>query len=165
MQARVTVAYFLCPAIAIKLIAVIIVGYHCYQLHKNVSYIILSTLSPGIDKIIEDHQCAFRSSRSNTGQNFCIRQILKKKCKYVETLHQLFIDFKKAYRSMWKKVLYSVFIDFGVSMKLVKVTKMYLSRTYSKVLIVKHCLIVFFSENSLKQRDALSPPLLKFALE
>jgi hypothetical protein len=38
-----------------------------------------------------------------TDQIFCIRQILEKKCEYSETVHQLFVDFKKAYDSAKRK--------------------------------------------------------------
>jgi hypothetical protein len=40
----------------------------------------------------------------------CIRQILEKKWEYNETVHQLFIDFKKANDSMRRGVLYNILI-------------------------------------------------------
>jgi hypothetical protein len=58
---------------------------------------ILSRLGPYIDEIIGDHQCGFRHNRSTTDQIFCIRHILEKKWECNETVHQLFIDFKKTY--------------------------------------------------------------------
>jgi hypothetical protein len=51
---------------------------------------------------------------------------------------QLFTDFKKAYNSIRKEVLYNILIEFGVPMKLVRPIKMYLNETYSKVCIGKH---------------------------
>jgi hypothetical protein len=51
---------------------------------------------------------------------------LEKKCEYNETVHQLFIGFKKAYDSLGREVLYNIAIEFGILMKLVKVIKMYL---------------------------------------
>jgi hypothetical protein len=53
-----------------------------------------------------------------TEQIVCIRQILEKKWEYNETVHQLFIDFMKAYDSVRREVLYSVLIEFVVPMKL-----------------------------------------------
>jgi hypothetical protein len=58
---------------------------------------VLSRLRPYIDEIIGDYHYMFRRNRSTTDQIFCIRQILKNKGKYNETIHQLFRDFKQAY--------------------------------------------------------------------
>jgi hypothetical protein len=54
------------------------------------------------------------------------RQILEKKWEYNETVHQLFIDFKKAYDSVSREVLYNILTEFGVPMKLVRLIKMYI---------------------------------------
>jgi hypothetical protein len=64
--------------------------------YNILSNILLSRLGPYIDEISGDHQCGFRCNRSTIDQIFCIRQILEKKWEYNETVHQLFIDFKKA---------------------------------------------------------------------
>jgi hypothetical protein len=55
---------------------------------------------------------------------FYVCQILEKKWEYNETVHQLFVDFKKAYDSVRKEVLYSILIEFGVPVKLVRLIKM-----------------------------------------
>jgi hypothetical protein len=44
-------------------------------------------------------------------------------------VHQLFIDFRKAYDSVRSEVLYSILIEFGVHMKLVRSIKMCLNET------------------------------------
>jgi hypothetical protein len=36
---------------------------------------------------------------------------------YNETVHKLFIDFKKAYNSVRREVLYNIVIEFGVTRK------------------------------------------------
>jgi hypothetical protein len=59
----------------------------------------------------------------------CIRQILEKKWEYNETVHQLFIDFKKAYDSVRREVSYNILIEFRVPMKLVRLIKMCLNET------------------------------------
>jgi hypothetical protein len=63
-----------------------------------------------------------------------------------ETVHQLFIDFKKAYDSVGREVLYNILIEFGVPMKLVRLIKMFLNETYSKVPIGKYLSRVFLSK-------------------
>ena len=73
---------------------------------------------------------------------FCIRQVLEKKWEYNEEVHQLFIDFKKAYDSIRRKVLYKILIEFGIPRKLVRLIKMSLTDTNSKVQVDKKCLAV-----------------------
>jgi hypothetical protein len=75
--------------------------------YKIVSNLLLSRLGPYIDEITGDHQCGFRRDRSTTDQIFCIHEILEK-WEYNETVHQLFIDFKQAYESVRREVLYSI---------------------------------------------------------
>jgi hypothetical protein len=82
--------------------------------YKILSNILLSRLSPYIDEIIGDDQCGFRRNGSTTDQIFCIHQILEKKWEYNETVHQLFVDFKKAYDSVRREILYNILIENGV---------------------------------------------------
>jgi hypothetical protein len=88
----------------------------------------------------------------------------RKKWEYSETVHQLFLDFKKAYDSV-RELLYSILIEFGILMKLVRLIEMCLNETYSKVRIGKHLSDSFPIQNGLKQGDALSPLLFNFPLE
>ena len=79
-----------------------------------------------------DRECGFRRNRSTTDHIFCIRQILEKKWEYNESVHQLFMDFKKACDSVRREVLYNL-IEFGVPKKLVRVIKLCLTELYSRV--------------------------------
>jgi hypothetical protein len=90
---------------------------------------------------------------------------LEKKWEYNDTVHQLLAYFKKPYDSVRREVLYSIFIEFGVPMKLVKLIKMCLNKTCSKIRIGKCLSDDFPSENGLKEGDALSPPLFNYALK
>jgi hypothetical protein len=47
--------------------------------------------------------------------------------------NELFTDFKKAYDSVKKEVLYNILIEFEVLMNLVRLIKMCLKEKYSKV--------------------------------
>jgi len=82
---------------------------------------------------------------------------LRKKWEYNEVEHQLFIDFKKAHDSVMRTVLYNILIEFSIPMKWVRLIKMCLTETYSRVRISKHVSDMFPIRNGLKQGDALSP--------
>jgi hypothetical protein len=49
---------------------------------------------------------------------------LEKKWEYNETVHPLFVDFKEAYDSVKREVLYNIIIEFEAPMKLVRQIKM-----------------------------------------
>jgi hypothetical protein len=61
-------------------------------------------------------------------QIFYIQQILEKKWEYNGTVHQLFIDFKKACDPVKREVLYNILLEFGIPKKLVRLIKMCLCR-------------------------------------
>ena len=108
--------------------------------YKILSNILLSRLIPYVKEIIGDHQCGFRRNRSTVDHIFCIRQILEKKWEYNEDVHQLSIDFKKAYNSVRRGVLYKILTEFGIPRKLERLIKMILTEKYSRVQVGEMCL-------------------------
>jgi hypothetical protein len=64
-----------------------------------------------------------------------------------------------------REALYNILIEFEIPMKLVRLIKMCLNETYSKIRIGKHLSDSFLIQNGLKQGDALSPLLFNVALE
>jgi hypothetical protein len=81
------------------------------------------------------------------------------------TVYQLFIHFKKTYDSINRESVYDILLEFGVPKKLVRLIKMCLNETYSKVRVGKLLSEIFPLQNRLKQGDALLPLLFSFALE
>ncbi|KAJ4433900.1 hypothetical protein ANN_16213 [Periplaneta americana] len=130
---------------------------------------------PGID--IETRMIIYQGRRHSLhGKNqyfrvcahltiYEIAQDNGEKWEYKGTVRQLFIDFKKAYDSVKREVLYDILIEFGIPKKLVRLIKMCLSETYSRVRIGQFLSDAFPSHCGLKQGDALSPLLFNFALE
>ena len=120
--------------------------------YKILSNILLSRLIPYAEEIIGDHLCGFRRNRSTTYHTsiFCIRQILEKKWEHNEAVHQLFIDFKKAYDSVRREALYNILIEFVIPENLVKLMKMCLTETYSRARVGKNLSEMFPIRNGLK---------------
>jgi hypothetical protein len=63
-------------------------------------------------------------SQFNCSSDFLLRQILEKTWEYNETIHQLFIGFKRTYDSVRREVLCNILIECGVPMKLIRLIKM-----------------------------------------
>ena len=63
---------------------------------------------------------------------------LKKKWEYHEAVHQLFIDFKKAYDSVKRVALYNILMEFEIPKKLIRLIKMCLTETYSRDRVGRH---------------------------
>ena len=78
--------------------------------YKVLSNILLSRLTPYAEGITGDHQRGFQCNRSTTDHIFCICQILEQNWKYNKAAHQPFTDFKKAFDSVWREVLYNILI-------------------------------------------------------
>jgi hypothetical protein len=80
-------------------------------------------------------------------------------------VHQLFLDFKKAYDSISKKVLYNIPMEFGIPRKVVSQIKMCLTETYGTIQVGMDLSDMIPSINVLINRDALSPFLFNITLE
>jgi len=61
--------------------------------------------------------------------------------------------------------LYKILIEFGIPKKLVRLIKMCLNETFSRVCVGNYLSDMFPMRNCLKQRGDLSPLLFNFALE
>ena len=61
--------------------------------------------------------------------------------------------------------MYNILIEFGIPIKLVRLTKMCLNATYSRARVVKNLSDMFPIRNGWKQGDALSQLLFNFALQ
>ena len=72
-------------------------------------------------------------------------------------MHQHFTDFKKTYDSVRREVLYNILIEFGIPMKLVRLIKMCLTKTYSRGRVGKNLSDMFPVRNGSKQGDSPSP--------
>jgi hypothetical protein len=108
----------------------------------STSYKILSDFLPTrltscISEISGDHQYGFRRNKSTANQIFYIFQIVERKEEYNGIVRQIRIDLKNACDSVKREVTCNVLLEFGIPKKLVRLIKMCLNETYSKVRVGK----------------------------
>jgi hypothetical protein len=80
-------------------------------------------------------------------------------------VHQLFIYYRKAYYSVRREYLYNILIECGIPMKLIRLIKISLNETCSRVWVGKRLSDMFRIRSGLKRGDALSPLLYSLAFE
>ena len=122
-------------------------------MYKILSNFLLSRLTPYTEEIIGEHQSGFQRNRSAADRTLFIRQILEKKWEYKKAVHQLFVDFKRANDSVRREVLYNILTEYGIPMKLVRLIKMCLTETYSRVRVGKNLSYMFSIRCGLNQGD------------
>ena len=113
--------------------------------YKMLSNILISSLTPYAEVIIGDQQCGFRRKRSTTDHIFCIRGMVEKEWEYSEYN----VDFKKASDSVRRQVFRNILIESGIHMKLVRLKKICLNGTFSRVRVGRHLSAMFPIMNSL----------------
>ena len=116
-------------------------------------HILLSRLTPYTEEILWDCQCGFWSNRSTADLLLCIHQKFENKWDWSEAVHQIFIDSEKAYDSIRKEFFCNILSEIGIPMKLVRLIKMCLKETYSRVWVGKHWSDMFHIKNGLKPGD------------
>jgi endonuclease/exonuclease/phosphatase family metal-dependent hydrolase/ribosomal protein S28E/S33 len=133
--------------------------------YKVFSKILESRIKPLADKITGEYQGGFRTGRSTTDQIFSVKQVLEKCWEYNIEVHQIFVDFKQAYDSIDRTVLYTILLDLGIPAKLVRLIKLTMTGSISQVRVQNDLTASFETECGLKQGDGLAPILFNLALE
>jgi hypothetical protein len=90
---------------------------------------------------------------------------LEKAWEHNVEIHQIFIDFQRAYDSIRRDKLYAIMAFFGIPNKLIRLTKATMEDSTYHVKIGTTMTDGFKVRNGLKQGDGLAPNLFNIALE
>ena len=75
---------------------------------KIFTSIILQRIKRRTEEILSEAQAGFRENRSTIDQIFTLRQMAEKYEEYGKELYVCYIDFRKAFDSVWRKGLWKV---------------------------------------------------------
>ena len=125
-----------------------------------------SILQSRLNKYIEQHnilnpeQFGFRPNFRTTDSLFILQQLLHKYTKQHKELYVGFIDYEKAFDSVWQSGMIYKLCKYGVKGKFLKVIKSMYSSIKSCVQINQNTITEMFSCNKgIRQGDGLSPVL------
>ncbi|KAE9542653.1 hypothetical protein AGLY_002564 [Aphis glycines] len=133
--------------------------------YKILSLIILKRLQVYTDEIVGDYQSGFRKNKSTTDHIFVLRQVMERSYEYAKDLHMVFIDYKQAYDSIDREILWKILKNFGLPNKLINMIKLCNTNISSRVKVNNEISSPFTINSGLKQGDAMSPALFNMALE
>ena len=77
--------------------------------------IILNRVKPKAEKISAAEQAGFRAGRSTTEQIFNLRILCEKYLHQQQDLYHVYIDFKKAFDSVWHAALWATNEKYNIS--------------------------------------------------
>jgi len=133
--------------------------------YKVLSRCILNKIKPIFEGILGDYQRGFRPNRSTTDQIFILKQIFQKMWGYDKEVYSLFIDFKKAYDSIYRSAIFNMLKEFKMPKMLINLIKATMENSEIKIKIANSTPQSFKVTSNLRQGDALSSVLFNLVLE
>jgi len=88
---------------------------------KVYSGIILSRLRRRTDEILAEEQAGFRAGLSTVDQIYKLRQLAEKGTEFNEEMYICYIDFKKAFDSIWRDGLWRVMRNMNYPEKIIRI--------------------------------------------
>jgi sorting nexin-29 len=132
---------------------------------KIFTSILLDRIRTKTDEILSEEQAGFRASRSTIDQIFTLRQLSEKYSDFSRDLFVCYVDFRKAFDSIWRKGLWKVLRSMGYPEKIVRLLEKLYSGTFSAVRVGADITEWFETVVGVLQGCILSPILFNIFLE
>jgi len=98
---------------------------------KVFSSVILQRIKKRTEEILAEAQAGFRANRGTVDQIFTLRQLAEKYEEFSKELYVCYIDFHKAFDSVWRKGLWKVMRHYGYPEKIIRVLESVYKDTFS----------------------------------
>ena len=127
--------------------------------------ILLQRIRRRTDEILAEEQAGFRHGRSTIDQIFTLRQIAEKYMEHNRQLYVCYVDFRKAFDSIWRRGLWTVMRHLGYPEKVVRILESLYNETLSAVRVNSSITDWFKTLVGVMQGCVLSPILFCIFLE
>ena len=116
-------------------------------------------------KILSESQAGFRPGRATTDQIFTLRQIAEKYLEKDRSLYCCYIDFQKAFDSVWQRGLWKAVEFFGYPSKLIRLLQALYNQSQSAVRVNGELTEWFKTAIGVRHGCVISPQLFNILLE
>ena len=127
--------------------------------------ICLKRLTPFRESQIREEQAGFRPGRGCIDHIFTLRQILEQRHLYRQPTITVFLDFKGAFDSVDRDVLFSTLLLKGVPLKYVNILRALYAHTSGRVRVYGELSASFPTVSGVRQGCPISPFLFNFVLD
>ena len=126
---------------------------------KVMSLVILNRIKADIDSSFRENQAGFRPGHSCADQIFSIKQIIERFVEFEIPIELCFIDFKAAFDSLDREVLWQLLDHYGIPAKIISIIKNTYKDSSCKIK-VEGCLTDSFKIKTGVRQGCIWSPLL-----
>ena len=131
---------------------------------KIMAKIIQTRLSKLAENVLTESQCGFRKERSTIDMIFSLRQIQEKSIEQDQELYMIFVDFRKAFDTVDRRMLWKVLKIFGCTETFVDIIRQFHDGTRGKVMVGTELSDHIDVNHGTKQGCVLAPTLFTLFL-
>ena len=137
-------------------------NYRGITLNSCVGKLFCSILYKRLEPILENNniyckeQAGFRQDHRTTDHIFLLRSIIKKYTTKNNKLFTCFVDFSKAFDSVWREALIKKLENIGIHGNFLEILNTMYKSTTNSIIYKKHLTPIFNSDMGVKQGDCLS---------
>ena len=100
---------------------------------KLMASVLLGRIKSRTEEVRSEAQAGFRPGRSTIDQLFTLRLLAEKYYEFGKDLYICYVDFQKAFDSVWRKGLWQVMIHLGYDIKIIRLLQSMYHNTTSSV--------------------------------
>ncbi len=127
--------------------------------------VLLNRLMPAIDERLRSNQAGFRKGRSCTQQVHILRRIFEGALSKQLPLFVTFVDFKKAFDSILRSMMFAILRHIGIPDKVVRAIKTLYDGSTSRVIVDGQLSEEFRTNTGVLQGDVLAPVICVIVID